>query len=94
MFECPKCNTEYEPVGNHEDDAGEYTCDECGFVFRVNIEYDPVYETVCAEHEFGEWRAVSEIVGPCTKLLVGTSDEARFCRYCGHCELMSEGDGK
>ena len=29
-WECPHCGQGYIAVGNHEDDSGEHTCDECG----------------------------------------------------------------
>lgn len=59
MIECPKCKHEHEPNGNHEDDAGEWTCDECGFKFLVEIEYEPTYSTECKEHDFGAWGNVT-----------------------------------
>ena len=55
-IECPKCGLEHEPSGSHEDDSGEWTCDNCGFVFIVEIEYDPYYIVECKNHEWGDWR--------------------------------------
>lgn len=51
-YECPKCHTEHEATGSHEDDVGEQECNACGFRFIVSIEYDPTYETECATHEW------------------------------------------
>jgi hypothetical protein len=76
MIECPKCKAETEPCGSHEDDAGERECDECGFRFVVEIEYDPSYSTSCVEHEYGEF-------GVCGSGRVS----ARFCKHCQKCQL-------
>ena len=53
-YECPKCKCEYDATGSREDDAGEHECDECGFRFIVEIEYDPSYDTRCVEHDFSK----------------------------------------
>jgi len=71
---CPKCEAEHEPIGNSED-AGETICDECGFAFFVEIEYDPVYSTQCVDHEFGLWDDRSRL---------------RFCVNCMYCECRDE----
>lgn len=72
-YECPKCKTEFEACGSHEDDAGERECDECGFKFRVEIEYDPSYSTSCVKHEYGE------------RKLYGVH-MAALCVHCGACD--------
>ena len=79
-YECPKCKTEYEASGSHEEDSGERTCDECGFQFVVEIEYDPSYYVYCVECEFGEYehRETSRGAG-----------EFRFCKHCGACEMKT-----
>ena len=51
-WECPKCKTEYDATGRHDEDSGEQTCDECGFRFSVQIEYEPSYDVNCVEHEW------------------------------------------
>lgn len=74
-YECPKCRTEYEASGIHEDDAGEQQCGNCGFKFIVTIEYEPEYSTDCVEHQYGE-----------SKPVLHTNAVARFCQYCGACD--------
>lgn len=78
MIECPKCKHEHEPCGNHEDDAGEIECQECGFQFIVEIEYEPSYSTCCLNHEYGHRQ---------TRNCRGIPVECRFCLHCGHCHL-------
>jgi len=75
MIECPRCKHEHEPSGSHEDDKGEHTCDECGFRFDVEIEYEPTYSCSCVVHEYGEWQSRT-----------GSSGEPLKCRFCIHCE--------
>lgn len=53
-YECPKCGATYEAVGSHEEDAGEHECEDCGFKFIVEIEYEPCYSTRCVVHEWVE----------------------------------------
>lgn len=76
MIECPKCKHEHEPHGNHQDDAGEWTCDECGFEFVVEIEYEPTYSIECREHDFGPWGNVQGAT-------MGYEDwQRRICSIC------------
>lgn len=79
-YECPKCKAEYDACGSHEDDAGEQTCDSCGFRFVVEIEYDPSYDTHCVEHEYGEYERRDTSRGP---------GDFRFCVHCGACEMRA-----
>ncbi len=86
MIECPKCKNEYDPCGCHEDDSGEQECAECGFVFIVEIEYDPSYTSSCKTHEYGDYRWFQTRQGPV---------EAKSCNHCGHVilkEAESVGD--
>lgn len=75
-MDCPKCEHEHEPAGIHEDDAGEMSCESCGFRFRVEIEYTPSYLTHCVEHEFGEWGLKADLSGELVR-----------CRFCTHCQM-------
>ena len=75
MIECPKCKTEHEPAGTCED-AGEWSCEECGFVFLVEIEYDPVYSERCVNHEYGDW--------------VTKGFTYRSCKWCGNFDIRQE----
>ena len=61
-YECPKCKAEYVAAGNDED-AGEHICEECGYKFIVEIEYDPSYSTRCAEHDWKPYRSGFGFVG-------------------------------
>lgn len=76
QYECPKCGVVYEPVGSHEEDAGERECEDCGFLFIVEIEYEPTYSTRCVEHQWGE----PEHHWPYT---------ARYCQHCGSVDPKS-----
>jgi hypothetical protein len=78
-IDCPKCEHEHNPCGSHDEDSGEMECEECGFRFRVEIEYDPSYLTWCVEHEYGEFGM--------HKARNGDLVECRFCVYCQKCEL-------
>ena len=78
-IDCPKCEHEHNPSGSHEDDAGEMECEECGFAFRVEIEYDPAYYTQCVEHEYEAFRPVT--------IRDGSIVIARFCKHCQCCDL-------
>ena len=69
-WECPKCKTEYDATGRHDEDSGEHTCGECGFRFNVEIEYDPSYTVTCVEHE---WLPPAEYSGI----------RAVLCKHCG-----------
>lgn len=73
-YECPKCNAEYNAEynasGGHDDDAGEQICEECGYKFIVDIEYDPSYSTRCAEHDWTPYTSGAGLVG-------------ERCRVCG-----------
>ena len=77
-IECPKCKETYCPAGCHEDDAGQQTCETCGFKFVVEIEYEPEYDTRCVVHEYGEAK-------------LAASTKYRACHYCGHVVLCEEG---
>lgn len=79
-IDCPKCKHEHTPSGSHEDDAGEMECEECGFKFDVEIEYDPCYSTSCIEHEYGAYQEVKKY----------KSIFARFCVHCGRCDLKPD----
>ena len=77
MIECPRCKTEIEPDGTSED-AREWTCETCGFVFLVEIEYEPIYSESCVNHEFGDWE---------------TRDPTftyRSCKWCGKHEIIRQ----
>ncbi len=76
---CPKCEYEHDADGCHEDLVGERTCDECGFAFIVEIEYDPSYSTKCVKHEAGD---VSD-----EEALLGYGGTTR-CKFCF--EVMSD----
>jgi Zn ribbon nucleic-acid-binding protein len=75
-FECPKCKTEYEASGSHEDDSGDRKCAKCGFRFIVTIEYEPSYYTSCVKHEFGEVQQHGLF-------------QARFCVHCSDLDTDS-----
>ena len=77
-YECPKCKTEYNASGS-PDDAGEQECDACGFMFNVEIEYEPSYYESCVEHAYGEPRRSDMFARP-----------IRVCEYCHHAEEVSE----
>ena len=80
MIECPKCKYEHETEGIHEEDSGEWSCDNCEFKFTVEIEYDPIYTSTCIEHEWGEWETKHNTsYGPIT---------IRNCKYCYECEVQ------
>lgn len=80
-YECPKCNHEYEASGSYEDDHGEQECENCGFQFIVEIEYDPSYSTRCVTHEWGEVQQIARHSGK--------SVNARLCIHCRACDLKS-----
>jgi len=82
-IDCPKCEHEHEACGSHEDDSGEWECEECGFKFNVEIEYDPSYITTCVEHEYGHFDMYPDGRGNLVK--------CRFCVHCQKCELFEEG---
>ena len=72
---CPKCEYEHAPSGSHEDDIGERTCDNCGFKFHVEIDYDPDYSTSCVKCEFNEdWKKV-----------IHRGQERKIC-HCVNCQ--------
>lgn len=77
-IDCPQREHEHTPVGSHDEDSGEMECEECGFKFIVQIDYDPSYYTSCVEHEYGP----SE-----TRASRGELVECRFCIHCQKCEL-------
>ena len=52
-IDCPRCKHEHEPIVSHEEDEGKQECQECGFKFNVEIEYDPDYITSCVECDYG-----------------------------------------
>ena len=80
MIECPKCHCEHEPMGMHDEDAGEWECENCGFVFVVEIDYDLIYDSECVNHKFPtEFEKHNE------------QYEKRHCEYCGKCELKEIG---
>ena len=76
--ECPKCKTEYDVTGC-PDDVGEQQCENCGFLFIVEIEYEPTYDATCVEHSYSESRRSPIFVG----LL-------RVCEYCHHAEIRPD----
>ena len=76
-YECPNCKTEHDATGSHEDDIGETQCDECGFWFIVDIEYDPSYSTSCKNHTYGEPRISMD----------GETD-FRACVHCCHVIIL------
>lgn len=78
-IDCPKCEYEHIPTGSHEDDAGDFTCESCGFEFIVEVEYDPSYSTACKTHSWGEYHAHT--------LRSGRTETVRFCEHCMRCEL-------
>lgn len=73
-IDCPKCEHEHDPAGNHDDDSGEMECEECGFKFIVTIEYEPSYSTECAVHEWSE--------------RVSRHGEPRPHRFCVNCRII------
>lgn len=80
-IECPKCKHEHEPAGSHDDDAGEMTCEHCGFEFRVDIDYDPSYITSCVKHEYGPYEKIEH---------KGETYHGRFCAYCEKFDLRQD----
>lgn len=52
IIDCPKCGCEYDPSGDHDFDSGEWTCEECGCKFIVEIDYEPDYSSRCAGHTY------------------------------------------
>ena len=67
-YSCPKCGWEVDATGSH--DAGEHTCDQCGFEFIVKIEYNtPEYSTWCVVHDWGEMKEWGRFI----------------CRFCKNC---------
>lgn len=78
-IDCPKCEHEHEPSGSHEDDEGEFECEECGFKFIVEIEYDPDYLTSCIVHEWEDFKRMT--------IRNGDVVECRFCKHCQVCQL-------
>lgn len=79
-YECPKCGATYEAVGSHEEDSGEHECEDCGFRFVVEIEYEPCYSTRCVVHEWGGLRR------HCGHAL-------RLCEKCGGISIIDGRDG-
>ena len=73
---CPKCKEPHECNGIHEDDAGDWECEKCGFHFIVEIDYEPIYSETCKIHEYGEKKAVGKWI-------------AAFCIHCGACDSNS-----
>lgn len=53
-IECPKCGLLTDADSSPEEERGERTCEQCGFQFIVEVEYDPVYWTTCKTHEYQE----------------------------------------
>ena len=49
-IECPRCGHEHEGAGSQEDE-GTWECAECGFKFKVFVEWEPIYSTTCVNHE-------------------------------------------
>lgn len=84
MIECPKCEHEHEPTGSYDDDKGEFTCEECDFEFIVEVEYDPSYSSSCKTHSFGPFKVMPAIH------LLRPELTAKFCEYCGACEIKKE----
>lgn len=76
-YECPKCNYQYEATGSYEDDHGEQECENCGFKFIVEVEYDPSYSTRCVTHEYSQPRVIKRFP---------RSVSARFCIRCQACD--------
>lgn len=75
-FDCPKCGAEHDACGNHEEDHGERECDQCGFKFFVEIEYDPSYSVTCVQHEWVFERC-------------GNNCQGNRCKYCSTIESSS-----
>lgn len=80
--ECPKCSYENPMTGCHETDEDEYECQDCGFEFVVEIEYDPSCSTSCKACDFAEWCADESY----------PDNEIRQCRICGHCETRTKAE--
>jgi transcription elongation factor Elf1 len=78
---CPKCGHQHTPAGTHEDDSGEMECESCGFLFDVEVEYDPIYTATCKKHTYGEWQQVTKR---------GAVIEFHSCKYCGAVALKPE----
>ena len=81
-IDCPKCEHEHQPSGSHEDDHGPWECDECGFAFEVEIDYEPSYWTSCAKHQYGDWQH--------RPTRSGEMVECRLCDHCQHCQLRGD----
>ena len=74
---CPKCGCEHEPEDPAED-AGDWTCEDCGVEFVVAVEMEPIYTVTCKVHNWGEWRdTVYEV------------DMWRVCLLCDAMEMRS-----
>lgn len=85
-IDCPKCEHEHEPTGSHEDDVGEMVCENCGFKFLVEIEYEPSYFTHCVTHEYGEFGLHTTRAGELV--------ECRFCKHCQMCQLREQAENE
>ena len=77
-IDCPRCEHEHEPSGSHEDDSGKWECEECGFMFKCEIEYDPTYLTWCVNHEYGE---------VITSDIDGEPYRVQRCKHCQRCRI-------
>ncbi len=75
-YECPKCGAGHEATGSHEDDTGERECDECGFAFIVEVEYEPEYSTSCVTHDYVFERC-------------GNTCSGNRCQLCGTIDISS-----
>ena len=76
-IDCPKCHHTHEPIGSHEDDSGEHECEECGFNFTVEIEYDPDYITSCVECDHST-----------SPIMEGGGVKFQLCRYCESIKIL------
>ena len=83
-IDCPRCKHEHEPSYSHEDDSGAWVCEECGFAFDVDIEYEASYAVCCKQHDYGGFKDC--------EIRSGETVEARFCIHCEACQLREQAE--
>lgn len=80
-IDCPKCEHEHEPSGSDEEDSAEWECENCGFAFKCEIEYEPSYITHCVTHEFGDVQTIED---------GGTTYRYRRCKHCQRATYLTD----
>ena len=77
-IDCPRCKHAHDDLGYQE----SMTCEDCGFAFTCDVEYEPDYSTSCKEHDFGEFNR--------TLTTSGKTVMCRTCRHCGKWDVARE----